>query len=341
MSIEYNSNIKVLDCTLRDGGYINDWQFGKKNIVSIIDGLNKAGVDYIETGFIQDGKYSPEKTLYSDFEDIKHILPDDINFEKLVGMIAYGTYPAEKIPQAAKSFEKGIRLIFKKHQADKALEYCKEIRDKGYKLFINPTFVDCYQDDEFLKVIDKINTISPFCMTLVDSIGALDEKMLLHYYRIIENNLDKGIALGFHSHNNLKLSFSNARKLMELNKTRDIIIDSSVFGMGRGAGNISTELLVQYLNDNYSGEYDVSSVHKLIDEIIKPVYEKTPWGATEPYHIAALNHCHPNYAKYLIEKSANSDVINQVLKSIPQENRAIYNSKIADSIYSSVLNQTL
>lgn len=328
---------KILDCTLRDGGYINNWDFGLENIRTVLDQLNKAKTDYIEIGFISSGQHSPSQSLYSDFSSIERILPDNINTEKLFGMIAFGEFPADRIPEAEYSPIKGIRLIFKKHRSLDALEYCNLLKNKGYKLFINPTFIDQYSDDELLSVINSINKINPYGMTIVDSMGVLKEKEVLRLYHLINDNLDKNIALGFHSHNNLKLSFSNAQALIKENNNRELIIDSTIFGMGRGAGNICTELLTQYINDNYEGKYNLVPVLKLVDEIINPIFKKNPWGYSVPYYLAAINHCHPNYAKYLIDKqTVPVEIINQILMSIADEKKAIYDSELIELMYSSL-----
>lgn len=331
------TNIKILDCTLRDGGYINNWEFGYQNIQTIISLLNSAHIDFIETGFMRYGINNPEQSLYGNFQQIKGFISPNINSDKLFGMIALGEFPIEKVPEAKDSLIKGIRLIFKKHQLSQALTYCKTLKNKGYKLFINPTFIDQYSDEELFNLIGEINKINPYAMTIVDSMGVLKEKELLHIHNIIDNNLNESIALGFHSHNNLKLSFSNAQCLLKANASRELIIDSTVFGMGRGAGNICTELLTQYLNDNYNGEYNLVPILKIVEEIINPIFKKQPWGYSVPYYLAAINHCHPNYAKYLIDKqSVSIDVINQILTAIPNEKKAIYDSELIEKMYSAI-----
>ena len=326
--------IKVLDCTLRDGGYINNWDFGETNIQNIISLLNSAGTNYIETGFISSGQHKPSQSLYSNFQSIERIIPKGADKDKLFGMITYGEFPVNEIPDADTAPVRGIRLIFKKHQSSDALEYCRILKTLGYKLFINPTFIDQYKEDELLSLINSINDIRPYGMTIVDSMGVLKENDLLKLFELVDSNLEKSITLGFHSHNNLKLSFSNAQSLIETNKTRKLVIDSTLFGMGRGAGNICTELLTQYINDNYNGDYDLVPILKLVDEIINPIFKKNPWGYSVPYHLAAINHCHPNYAKYLIDKkTVPVDIINQILLSIPEDKKAVYDVDLIEQIY--------
>ncbi len=328
------SNIKVLDCTLRDGGYINNWEFGQEKSKSIVNLLYSSNIDYIELGFLTKEKSYDNMTLFNNFIDFKNIIPENIDKNKLFGMITYGKFPINGVPEEKESPINGIRLIFKKSQTRDALEYCKCLKQKGYKLFINPTFIDQFSDLELIDIIHEINKIAPYGMSIVDSMGVLKERDLLRLYYLINHNLNKDIALCFHSHNNLQLSFSNAQCLMKVCKDRELIIDSTVFGMGRGAGNLCTELLTQYINDNYNGNYDLIPILKIVDEQINPIFAKTPWGYSVPYYLAATNHCHPNYAKYLVDKqTVPVEIINHLLQTIPDEKKSSYDSNLIKQIY--------
>ena len=125
------------------------------------------------------------------------------------------------------------------------------------------------------------------------------KKDILRIFYLIDNNLFKDIKIGFHSHNNLQLSFSNAQELITLNSKREIIIDTSIFGMGRGAGNLCTELMLQYINENIENKYYMLPILETIDEFIMPIFKTHSWGYSVPYYIAAINDCHPSYATYL------------------------------------------
>ena len=336
------SNIKVLDCTLRDGGYINEWDFGISKAKTIVELLAKSNIDYIETGFITKEIASLDKTLFNSFQDIEKFIPEKADKSKLFGMITLGKFPIEEVPDINNSPVKGLRIIFKKSQKNTALEYCKKIKEKGYKLFINPTFTDQYTDSELIELLKRINEIEPYGMSIVDSMGVLKEKDLLRLYYIIDNNLDKDIALCFHSHNNLQLSFSNAQCLMKVCNNRELIIDSTVFGMGRGAGNLCTELITQYINDNYNGKYNLIPILKIVDEYITPIFTKTPWGYSVPYYLAAVNHCHPNYAKYLVDKqTVPVEIINDLLHVITDDKKATYDKNFIKQIYIDNFSKTI
>ena len=314
--------IKILDCTLRDGGYVNSWNFGKDNISKIVSGLCNAGIDYIECGFFKDSLYNENVTLFSDLSQI-------ITFEEMSNitlMINIGEFDCKKLP-SAQSKNLTLRIAFKKWQYKEALETCSILKEKGYRIFMNPMHTDSYSENELKILCTDVNKIHPNALTIVDTTGGMTEENVLNIYKILDELLSKDIAIGFHSHNNLGISFTNARTLTENNTlNRTLIIDSTVFGMGRGAGNICTEELAKYLNENNGSKYDVMQVLKLSNECITPIFKKTPWGASAPYYIAALNHCHPNYAKYISDYGdINFERMNKILSSIPNEYKRNYN----------------
>ena len=236
-------DIKILDCTLRDGGYVNNWQFGAKNIVDIIQYLDSANFDYIECGFLTESKRNNNQTLFNSLSQIEEYITHKINASKLCAMIAYGDFSSDKIPLANNSLIKNIRLIFKKHQQDEALNYCQMLLDKGYNLFVHPTFLSHYNDKEIEIITKKISRISPFAMSIVDSIGAFREKQLVRILQIINQNLESDISLCFHTHDSLGLSFSNTKTFIANCLNHDLIIDSTINGIGRGAGNLPSEVI--------------------------------------------------------------------------------------------------
>lgn len=327
------TKIKILDCTLRDGGYVNDWEFGKNNILTIIDNLSKAKIEYIECGFLKTCHYNENKTLFDSIEILnKHFLKNDTK-TKYALMINYGEVDIDLIPE---NFDENLilRIAFKKNQATECLEYCEKLIQKGYDIFINPMHTSSYSSIELIDIIKKVNAIKPLAFTIVDTTGSMKEQDLLSIYYLIDSNLAKDIALCLHSHNNLQLSFSNAKSLMNACKNRELIIDATAFGIGRGAGNLQIELLVQYLNDNYNREYDIIPILKTINEQINPIFAQTPWGYSVPYYLAAVNHCHPNYAKYLVDKQTIPvDMINELLMTIPNDKKTEYDVNLIKQIY--------
>ena len=314
-------NIKILDCTLRDGGYINEWNFKTQQIQSILNLLIKSNIDFIELGFLTKEKNKNQTALFDNFDDINKIT-SDFSKEKLCLMVEFSKFPIDEIIKY--SIIKNIRVIFKKQNIKEALLYCEKLVQNDFKVFINPTYINEYSNNEIIDLINKINNINPYCLSIVDTLGMFNEKNIKKLYLSIDNNLNPNINIGFHAHDNLGLAFLNAQVLIDLTKKRNLIIDSSIFGMGRGAGNIQSELLAKYLNDNYKTNYDIISILKAIRNEIEPIYNKTPWGATMPFYLAAIHQCHPDYAKYLTKENLPLDKIDFILKNIPKEKRTTF-----------------
>ena len=155
-----------------------------------------------------------------------------------------------------------------------------------------------------------------------------------HRFYVIDKNMKPGIHIGFHGHNNLQLAFSNAQILGKIQTKRTLILDASVYGMGRGAGNLPTELITQYINRNIASRYDVSMVMGIYDEYIAPIRKKYEWGYTMPYHIAASHVCHPNYATYLINRQTlTMQDIEKIIQSIPPKHKVLYDQKLIKQLY--------
>lgn len=318
-------NIKILDCTLRDGGYVNNWNFGLDNIKTIIQNLSNSNIDFIECGFLKNEISKKNASIFSSSDELKESLIPQKNYTL---MINYGEFPLKKIPHNDSII---YRIAFKKEDLHEALTFCKEIKNKGNQIFINPMYTNIYNTTELLYLIKKVNEIKPYAFTIVDSAGAMKESDVLSTYYIIDKNLDKDIAICFHSHNNLKLSFVNAQAILKASSERELIIDSTVFGIGRAAGNLCTEVIVQYLNDNYQTNYNLIPILKILNEQINPIFDKTPWGYSVPYHLAAINSCHPNYAKYLDDNKVCVEKINEILKLIPEEKKYKYDERLVKS----------
>lgn len=321
-------SVKILDCTLRDGGYLNDWVFGRDTIYSIVSNLNKSGIDFIECGFLKETAYQEDVTFFDKIESLKKIATYNQNYTVMVN---FGEYD---ISNFSKCNDKNIkiRVAFKKHNQKEAIEYIKELISLGWDVFANPMSTNTYSGDELMVLINELNSIKPFGVSIVDTLGNMYEKDILQIFSFIDKNLSEGIALGFHSHNSLQLSFANTKALLKMKINRLLIIDSCLYGMGRGAGNLCTELITKYLNDNFECDYEIFSILKSIEEDIKPFYQKSPWGYSTPFYIAAIHGCHPNYAQALINMNISNEKISEILQRIPINNRAIYDKDFINTI---------
>ncbi len=326
-------NIHVLDCTLRDGGYVNNWEFGEKNIKEIAERLCDSAIEYLECGFLSETKSSTEQQ--SIFQSIQNANEKFAGCSRHIAlMVNCGEVKADDIPVYNSGKVSLIRIAFHKHQIEEAQDLCSKLKEKGYRVFFQPMVTMSYSDQELLDLIQWANRSEPDAFYIVDSFGTMRKNEVMRFFYLIDNNLDPKIKIGFHSHNNLQLSFSNAQELMMMNSKRDIIIDSSVFGMGRGAGNLCTELLTQYINENIENKYDLIPILEIMDEYIMTIYSTRPWGYSAPYYIAAINNCHPNYATFLMNKQTLCiRDINTIIRSIPEENKRLYSVDLISELY--------
>lgn len=326
--------IKILDCTLRDGGYVNHFDFGEETARQIVTALSSAGVEYVEVGFLCNNKEDHETTKYLSVDEAAAYLPQSSTLSGCFVMIIYGQYDDTRLPEKKNCAIDGIRVTFKKHEVDDALAYIRRIREKGYIVSANPTAIHSYTDQEFISLLEKVNHIGVDYFALVDTMGLLKRRELQRLFYLVDNNLNENIALAFHSHNNLQMSFAHAQTLIEAGMKRDLIIDVSLRGMGRGAGNLCTELLLQYLNDHEDKEYNLVPILIAIDEHINKIYARTPWGYNLPYYLAASLRCHPNYAAYLQDKGTVSIAgISEILAHIPDGNRTIFDKALIENLY--------
>lgn len=333
------SKIQLLDCTLRDGGYINNFNFGKKTIRRIFRKLNAAKLDIVEVGFLSDMAKDEEHTLYPSAEKVGEILSPTNECNSLVAaMIALGEKEIsyDKICPSKDSVVDIIRITFHNEETEigRAFEYARNLMGKGYLVCMQPVGTTAYTDIELISLIEKINTLSPFAFYLVDTLGVLSKQDLLHFLYIIDHNLNKNIKIGLHSHNNLQMSFANVQEIMEFPSPREFIIDSSVFGMGRGAGNLCTEIISDFINNTVEEKYDTLPMLEIIDESLMSIFAVTPWGYSAAYFLSASKKCHPNYSSYLLSKQTLPVAeIGKILDCIPQEERHLFNSKLIDRLY--------
>lgn len=336
------NRVSILDCTLRDGGYINDFNFGSYSIRSIIQKLTQAGIDIIECGFLKSGCTDPNRTLFASIDQIANYLPPSKTGSMYVAMIQYGKITNEEISPCDGKSVTGIRLTFHEHEMDDAFILGRQLMDKGYKVFMQPVGTTTYTDEALLKLIFRINKLRPFAFYMVDTLGTLYKNDLLRMFYLVDHNLDKNIVVGFHSHNNLQLSFANAQELMSLNCNRSIIVDTSVYGMGRGAGNLCTELVTQYINENLVMRYNNISVLEIIDQFIKPLTLQYSWGYDVAYYISSTVRCHPNYASFLLGlQSLHVQDIYAILSMIEENKRALFDKGYIRELYLNYMSKTV
>lgn len=329
------NKINVLDCTLRDGGYCNQWEFGYGNIKKIINGLVESGIDVVECGFLTDRvSYTPDYTCFTDVRQFSGIIPSKRNRSIFVAMVNYGEYDVAKLPPCAESSLDGIRVAFHKKDLEGAFVFCRQLKAKGYRVFLQPMVSLNYTDKEFLSLIERANELSPYAFYIVDSFGVMKGKELVRLFYMVEHNLTNDIWVGFHSHNNLQLSYSNAQALVAVQTKCNLLVDSSVYGMGRGAGNLNTELFVDYLNENAGTDYRIPPLLGIIDEVLNQFYARNYWGYSLPNYVSAVHNAHPNYALYLDgRKTLTIEGMHEIFDMMDEEKKVVYDKAYIEELY--------
>ena len=196
----------LLDCTLRDGAYLIDKKFGDTTIHGIVKGLQKTGIDIIEIGFLQDDEFGEGKTVFKNSVDAEKFVPQDKQNCKFAVLADYCRYSIENLDDyTGKSFDAVRACFFKKERYD-VLEFCKQVKAKGYKLFVQPVDILGYTDTEIIEFVNLVNAIEPYCFSIVDTFGSMYVDDLQRVYSLIDHNLVSTSKIGFHSHNNMQMS---------------------------------------------------------------------------------------------------------------------------------------
>lgn len=324
-------NISILDCTLRDGGYINNWAFEDKISIKIVDSLIESKIEYIEIGYLNSKNGGcKDTTKFKDLLYTNNIIKS-INCQYLL-MLNLGDFNVNNIEYNPNIF--GIRLAFHKKDWREALGEASKLIEIGYNVFIQPMVTLSYSDSELLELIDAFNQLSIYAFYIVDSFGAMQRADVLRLSLLVDNNLKKDVKLGFHAHNNLQLAYSNAITLLETLKNRKLIIDTSVFGMGRGAGNLNTELFADNLIRNYNKKYKIEPLLDIIDDFLSLIYRENYWGYSVAHYISAIYNCHPNYSTYLVEKKKLTvKSIKSIIKKIKESKKYDFDKNYIEKLY--------
>jgi 4-hydroxy 2-oxovalerate aldolase len=315
------NNIALLDCTLRDGGYANNWNFTAEQINSAVANLSLAGIDYIEIGYLTSITSDVNGTQFSDMESASHFLPKDRHSSKFVAMADVAQFDTAVLCERNANTVDGIRVVFYKRQIEQAYAFCDKIISLGYDLFLQPMVTVDYSPKEFDELVLRFQKSYPlYSVAIVDSFGCMAEREIEYFVKILNANISQETKIGFHGHDNMSLAMPNAISFLKQANKRQFIIDSSVSGMGRGAGNLSTELIANYINTEHGGKYDINAIMRVISDVAEPISQKYKWGYSPYLMLTAMHRAHPNFATFLL---ANHDIsVNQFseyLKTVPSE----------------------
>lgn len=335
-------NVRVLDCTLRDGGRIINCAFPDQEIRQLSHRLANAKIDIVEIGFLRDYHdvtYTGDSTFFTDVDQMIPFIDRDKKNTMYVAFIDYGMFDFSSLKAYDGRSIDGIRFGFtKKNYAehkDDILRCMSIIKEKGYKLFIQGVNSLNYSDLEILELVSMVNDVHPYSFGIVDTYGAMYMDDVDRIYGLIDNNMKKDICINFHSHNNYQLSFAFAQEVIKLSRgSRQIIIDGTLNGMGKVAGNLNTELLVDYLVRKLQYDYEVDDLFDMIDDFIYQYSLKHKWGFSTAALMAGIYKSHPNNIIYLTQKfRLDTKDIGKILSMIDPDKRQRYDYDNIQKLY--------
>ncbi len=294
--ITYRPELKVLDCTIRDGGLVNDHLFDDGLVKAVYETCLEAGVDYMEVGYKASKKlFAPSKFgawKYCDEDDVRRIVGENETRLKLAAMTdAEKTdYKTDVLPKDQSPLDL-IRVATYVHQIPIAVDMIQDAHDKGYEVACNLMAVSVAQDAEVQQALEVLAETPASTIVVVDSFGALYaeqiEILVKKYIKAMEGT---GKEVGIHAHNNQQLAFANTIEAIIHGSNR---ADATAAGIGRGAGNCPIELLIGFLrNPNYR----LRPILQLLQDHFVGLAEKLEWGALVPYNITGQLNQHPRAA---------------------------------------------
>ena len=311
----YRPQIKVIDCTVRDGGLMNKWQFEDQFVRNVYNALGDAGVDYMEIGYLSSesafsrDEYGPWRFCAE--EDLQRIIGDTEKKIKLSAMADIGRIEYDDIPPKSESSLDMVRVACYVHQIDKAIALAHHCIEKGYETTINLMAVSTVGLRDLNEALEDLDKSNVPIIYLVDSFGAFySEHIDTLGAKYIERMPDK--TIGIHCHNNQQLAFANTISAI-INGVN--FLDATLYGIGRGAGNCPLELLLSFLKNP---KFKVRPIIKCIEEDIFPWAKKIDWGYSVPYMVTGVLNQHPRTAMAHME-SDHQEQITSFFDSVTTE----------------------
>jgi 4-hydroxy 2-oxovalerate aldolase len=307
--ISYRPEIKVLDCTIRDGGLMNNHHFEDKVVKAVYDACCEGGIDYMELGYkasrklISPGEHGKWKYCVED--DMRRVLGDNPNGLKLAVMADAERcdYHEDILPKKESIFSM-VRVATYINQIPAALDMVKDAHDKGYETTLNLMAASIVPEPELNEGLELMAGSETKAIYLVDSFGALYSEQV-HYMmkKYLCYCKSKKIEVGMHAHNNLQLAYANTIEAIIEGAN---MLDATMAGLGRGAGNCPMELLIGFL---HNPKYKLRPLLKCIQETIEPMRAKLGWGFDLPYMMTGLLNQHPRAAMKAKANGADPDIL--------------------------------
>lgn len=286
----------IVDCTIRDGGLVNNWDFSVDFVRDLYACLDAAGVDYMEVGYknspkLLKGAETSGPWRFLDDAFLRTVFPQK-GRTRLSALVDIGRVDEQDIAPREQSLLDLIRVACYASDVDKALELVQLFHERGYETSLNIMALSHVSDHRLREAFEQINASVVDIVYIVDSFGSLAPRDIRRLVEMFRQHVP-GKRLGAHMHNNLQLAFANTLQAAEQGVE---LLDASVYGMGRAAGNCPTELLVARLQQ---AKYELRPLLAMIERHMITLREKEEWGYLIPYMITGLLDEHPRSAMAL------------------------------------------
>ena len=328
--------ISLLDCTLRDGAYIVDSHFGAASMKGIIKHLQDACVDIIEVGWLKDKPHQEGSSFYHVPTDIEQYLVEKNPNSLYVAMIDWDRYDDSILPPYDGKSIDAVRIVFPHGKHKEGIKIGLRIRAKGYIVMFQAANTLAYSNEDLVELATEMNKINPASVSMVDTFGAMYEEDVERIATCLDAHLNKDIKMGIHTHNNQQLAFSNTLTFIRVlqKSQRHIMVDSSLCGMGRGAGNATTELVANYLNKKCGCHFNMDAIMDAIDVYMGYYQENFEWGYSTAYCIAGMYCCHVNNIAYLLKNHRTSSKdMRLIIESMSPDDRKKYDYDLLEEKY--------
>ncbi|MCK9604536.1 MAG: aldolase catalytic domain-containing protein [Candidatus Omnitrophica bacterium] len=293
----FREKIKVLDCTIRDGGLINNHDFDLRFVREVYKALSEAGVDYMEMGYKNSKKLFSAKEYgkwkFCEDDDIKKVIDGIKSNTKISVMVDVDRVDVEDVLPRKNSPVAMIRVASYVKDIDKAIFLVNHFADKGYETTVNIMAISRALDNELTEALEQLEKESKAkVIYIVDSFGALYQETTEFLIKKARS-IVKTKEIGMHAHNNQQLAFSNTIEAIIHDAN---FVDGTVYGLGRAAGNCPLELILGFLKNP---KFDIRPILDLISKEFVPLREKIEWGYIIPYAITGILDEHPRAAMAL------------------------------------------
>jgi len=300
----FREKIKVLDCTIRDGGLINDHYFTDQFVREVYKALSASGIDYMEMGYRCSRELSPPKDFgawkYCDDDKIREITDGIESNIKLSVMVDAHRVKEQQFASVDESPFDMVRVATYVKDMDKAIEMVKRSHDLGYETTVNIMAISKEIEPDMIEALDQLAKSPVNVVYVVDSFGALYCEQIEYLVKLYRKHLPEDKEVGVHCHNNQQLAFSNTIEGIIHNAN---FLDASLYGIGRGPGNCPLELLIGFLKNP---KFKLSPILKVIEEQMLPMQKDIEWGYLIPYMITGMLNEHPR-AGIAVRKTADKD----------------------------------